>query len=240
MLAQAESLSKPTQRGPRVKLDPYKPTSQQVYAALRQAIVQCSLLPGSQLSEKEMALQFGVSRQPVREAFIKLGQEGLIQVLPQRGTLISRISAKRVANGRFIREAMELAIVERAAHEISPEQLTRLERNLQAQEHEARLQNRERFLELDDAFHYELAKSIDCAAAWQNLEDIKANMDRVRYLSLFKESPLLELTMQHRAIFDAIKAGNADAARAAVRKHLEELNFSFTSISTRNSEWFEN
>ncbi|MNT77773.1 putative HTH-type transcriptional regulator YdfH [compost metagenome] len=64
-------------------------------------------------------------------------------------------------------------------------------------------------------------------------------MDRVRYLSLFKESPLLTLTMQHRAIFDAIKAHDPDAARSAVRKHLEELNFSIASISTRNSEWFE-
>ncbi|MBS1157562.1 MAG: GntR family transcriptional regulator [Proteobacteria bacterium] len=240
MLARTESLSKQPLPGPVVKLDPYKPANQQVYGLVRQAIIGCSLLPGAQLSEKEMALQFGVSRQPVREALIKLSQDGLIQVLPQRGTFVRRISAKRVADGRFIREALEVAIVERAAHGIGTEQLARLECNLQEQEQEARSENREKFLELDDAFHRDLAQSIDCIAAWQSLEDIKANMDRVRYLSLFKESPLLALTMQHRAIFDAIKAHDPAAASAAVRKHLDELNFSFASISTRNSEWFEN
>ena len=214
----------------------HPPSSLQVYQAMRQAIIRCSFLPGAQLSEKDLSLQFGVSRQPIREAFIKLRQDGLIHVLPQRGTFVSKISAKRVSDGRFIREAVEIAIVEKAALHITAQQLAVLEINLQEQEREAQSGNRERFLVLDDAFHYQLAQSIDCVAAWQNLEDIKANMDRVRYLSLFEESPLLTLSMQHRVIFDAIKAHDPDAAKSAVRDHLKELNFSFSSISTRNSE----
>ncbi len=221
-------------------LNPYKPTSQQVYEVVRQAIIRCKFQPGSRLSEQELSQQFGVSRQPVREAFIKLSQDGLILVLPQRGTFVSKISAKGVNNGRFIREAVEIAISEKAALNINTQQLALLESNLQAQELAARNENRACFIELDDAFHRELAQSIDCVAAWENLADIKANMDRVRYLSLFKETPFLTLTMQHRAIFDAIKARNPEAARLAVKNHLSGLNFSFASISTRNAEWFEN
>ncbi|MDR3412677.1 MAG: GntR family transcriptional regulator [Formivibrio sp.] len=216
-----------------------KPTSQHIYDCLRQAIIHGDILPGTQLSEKEMSLQFCVSRQPIREAFIKLSQDGLIHIFPQRGTLVSRISAKRVADGRFIREAVEIAIVEQAAQCINAEQLARLECNLQEQEREAQIENRDRFLELDDEFHCELAQSIDRVAAWKNLENIKANMDRVRYLSLFKESPLLTLAMQHRAILNAIQAHDSDAAKSAMKNHLNELVIYFSSISTRNAEWFE-
>lgn len=220
-------------------LQPTKPASQQVYEVMRQAIIRCDFQPGEKLSEKEISQQFGLSRQPVREAFIKLSQDGLIQVLPQRGTFVRRISARRVRDGRFIREAVELAVVEKAATTISAQQLALLEANLQAQEQESQAGNRGRFLELDDAFHQELAHSADCIAAWQMLQDIKANMDRVRYLSMFKESPLAVLLRQHQTIFEAIKRHDPDAARMAVKNHLKELNFSFASICSRNTEWFE-
>lgn len=217
----------------------YLPVSQQIYQAVRQDIIACQLLPGAKLSEKELAERFGISRQPVREALIKLSQDGLIQVLPQRGTFVRRISAKRVADGRFIREAIELAVVEKAAGGLAEPVLEALERNLQAQEEEVHKQNRERFLVFDDAFHDALAQAIDCASAWQMLQHIKANMDRVRYLSLANESPLSVLLMQHQAIFQAIKAQDAQAARLAVQLHLKELNLTFASIATRNSDWFE-
>lgn len=217
----------------------YLPVSQQIYQAVRQDIIACQLLPGAKLSEKELSERFGISRQPVREALIKLSQDGLIQVLPQRGTFVRRISAKRVADGRFIREAIELAVVEKAAGGLAEPVLEALERNLQAQEEEVRKQNRERFLVFDDAFHDALAQAIDCASAWQMLQHIKANMDRVRYLSLANESPLSVLLMQHQAIFQAIKAQDAQAARLAVQLHLKELNLTFASIATRNSDWFE-
>lgn len=218
---------------------PYVSANQQVYAAMREAIIRCDLLPGEKLSESDVSAQFGVSRQPVREAFIKLSQDGLIQVLPQRGTFVSRISTKRVSDGRFIREAVEVAIVERAVKVIGSAQLDLLADNLQAQAQEAQQENRQHFFELDDDFHYALAKAVDCVMAWKMLQDIKANMDRVRYLSLFKESPLRDLQQQHQAIFEALKTRDLNAARTAVKSHLNELNFSFASISSRNSEWFD-
>lgn len=217
----------------------YIPANQQVYAAMREAIVHCDLLPGEKLSESDVSAKFGVSRQPVREAFIKLSQDGLIQVLPQRGTFVSKISTKRVSDGRFIREAVEVAIVERAVKMIGSVQLALLADNLQVQAQEAQQGNRQRFFELDDDFHYALAQAVDCVMAWKMLQDIKANVDRVRYLSLFKESPLQDLLQQHQTIFEAIKSRDSNAARAAVKSHLNELNFSFASISSRNAEWFE-
>ena len=104
-----------------------------VLDALRQAIVQLQLRPGNVLSEAEVARQLGVSRQPVREAFIKLADTGLIEVRPQRGTFVKLISIREVQNARFVREAIELAIVHKAALEISPAHLEELRQLLDQQ-----------------------------------------------------------------------------------------------------------
>src|SRR5688572_14759331 len=86
-----------------------------VLAEIRQAIIQLRLRPGDRLSEAEVARQFGVSRQPVREAFIKLAQARLLSVRPQRGTLVRLISRQDVENAHFVREAIEIAAVRKAA-----------------------------------------------------------------------------------------------------------------------------
>src|SRR5215210_8128745 len=81
-----------------------EPIARQVTRALRRAIVTMRLKPGEMLSEQDIATRLGVSRQPVREAFIKLGEAGLLRVLPQRGTLVVKISRAAVEDARFIRE----------------------------------------------------------------------------------------------------------------------------------------
>lgn len=216
-----------------------EPVNQQIYRFLRQDIVTCAIPPGSLLSEKEVSSRFDVSRQPVREAFIKLAEAGLVQILPQRGTFVRRISAQRVADGRFIREAVEIAVVRRAALEATPEALALLEHNLQLQKMSAERQNSQAFLLLDDEFHRLIAQSINCELAWETVENIKATMDRVRFLTLSKVSPPESLIAQHDEIYQALLAKDADAAGQALRRHLQEMIFSITPIAEQNSEWFE-
>ncbi len=216
-----------------------EPVNQQIYRYLRKDIVTCVIQPGSLLSEKEVSARFNVSRQPVREAFIKLAEAGLVQVLPQRGTFVRKISARRVADGRFIREAVEVSVVRRAALEIEPAALMTLEHNLQLQKMAASRQDSQTFLGLDDEFHRLIAESINCALAWETVENIKAAMDRVRFLTLSEVSPPDSLIEQHEEILSALKNHDADAAEAAMRRHLQEMIFSITPIAERNSEWFE-
>lgn len=217
----------------------HEPVNQQIYRSLRQAIVNGGFPPGSPLSEKEISALFGVSRQPVREAFIKLAEAGLVRILPQRGTYVMKISAKRVEDGRFIREAVEVAVARRAAQRADAAQLAVLAKILDGQRDAARSGDTVRFLDLDDAFHLAIANAAECPAAWQIVENIKANMDRVRYLSLAEVSPLHRLIEQHEAVFTALQAHDADAAHAAMQEHLRELIWSFKPILDRNPAWFE-
>lgn len=216
-----------------------EPVNQQIYRFLRQDIVTCVIHPGSLLSEKEVSSRFNVSRQPVREAFIKLAEAGLVQILPQRGTFVRKISAQRVADGRFIREAVEIAVVRRAALEAAPAALMELEHNLQLQKMAAQRHDVQAFLLLDDEFHLLIAQSINCELAWETVENIKATMDRVRFLTLSKVSPPESLIEQHEEILSMLRNKDADGAEKAMRRHLQEMIFSITPIAEQNSEWFE-
>ncbi|QPI42280.1 MULTISPECIES: GntR family transcriptional regulator [Pectobacterium] len=216
-----------------------EPVNQQIYRVLRKDIVECNIPPGKLLSEKEISVRFDVSRQPVREAFIKLAEAGLVQIMPQRGTFVMKISEQRVADARFIRQALECAIVRRAAEMVTDEQLLTLEHNLRRQELAAQNEQVREFLSLDDSFHQLLIQIANCPLAWETIESIKATMDRVRFLSLSQVSPPPSLIQQHYLIFSALKARDPDAAEKAIREHLQEMIYSITPIAQQNSDWFE-
>ena len=193
-----------------------------IYQTLRRDIVTLRLRPGERLSENEMALRFGTSRAPVREALIRLTEDGLIHVLPQRGSYVTRISLRGMERGRFVREALEVAIVRRAAEGgLMPAQRQACERILKRQA-EAR-NDPERFTELDDAFHRSFAEAVDLDAVWGIVEREKVHFDRVRFLSLPMVTPVKTLIRQHEAILAAVADKDPDAAETAIRVHMSEV-----------------
>ncbi|TCR64862.1 GntR family transcriptional regulator [Bosea sp. BK604] len=215
------------------------PIAPQLVQVLRQAIIAVELRPGEALSEKEIAGRFGVSRQPVREAFIKLAEAGLVQVLPSRGTYVNKISMRAVANARFVREAVECAIARAATTLITPAQVARLRGLVEGQRHAADQGDHAGFSVLDENFHQLLAEIVDCDYAGRVVEGARAQTDRVRYLSLPGASPLPLLIAQHIAIVDAIEARDADGAEAQMRKHLREILNALPRIAHDHPELFE-
>jgi GntR family transcriptional regulator, rspAB operon transcriptional repressor len=209
-----------------------------VFDAIREAIVQLRLKPGNLLSEAEVARQAGVSRQPVREAFIKLAEVGLVEVRPQRGTFVVLISKREVQNARFIREAIEVAVVRKAAVEVSPSQIEVLRDIVDGQKRMNTVGDHVGFLRLDEDFHEALAHSADCDHAWKVLENLKAQMDRVRWLSMPNATPIETLIAQHTAIVDAIASHSPEAAEAAMRAHLGEILTSLPRLAAAHPELF--
>ena len=124
-----------------------------VFRAIKHAIVRGQLVPGHPVSEAELARQLGVSRQPVREAFIKLSEMGLVEIRPQRGTFVQLISRREVENARFIREAIEVAVVRRAAEVATAETAAPLFSLVEEQVTHGDHPDQSRFLQLDDALH---------------------------------------------------------------------------------------
>jgi DNA-binding GntR family transcriptional regulator len=224
---------------PTIRLERAAPAGLQAYAALRHAIITLRLRPGQPLSEQGIAQQLKISRTPVREAFIKLAEAGLFEVLPQRGTFVRKISPKAVMDARFVREAIELAVLREAIGRLGPHFFAKT-RDLIADQRAAVVGNDlERFMGLDDAFHRAFAVAIDRGHAWTVIEAQKAQMDRVRYLSLPGATPVNRLIDQHETILHAVERGDTAAGEAAMRTHLTEVLAALEPLRQRHPDLFE-
>ena len=124
-----------------------------VYRGLRQDIVALKLAPRTRLSEKELSLQLGVSRSPIREALLKLADEGLVWIRPQSGTAVAPISIRDVYDGQFVREALECAGVEKAIANLQDEHCVWLRGILAEQRHHLRAKDEDAFFQSDEAMH---------------------------------------------------------------------------------------
>jgi len=210
----------------------------QVHAYLKRALLTLQLRPGEPLSEKELSVRLGVSRTPVREALIKLADEGLVDILPQRGTFVAPIRVSEVAEAQFVREALEVAVVRRVAQEATPELVRALEDNLAQQAEAIRAQDLELFMRLDEALHRRLSDEVRLARAWKVIQSVKGQLDRVRYLSLPEPGHLALLQVQHAAIVEAIAARDVERAGEAMRTHLNEVFGSVRVLMRSRPEFF--
>ena len=127
--------------------------SVQAYDLLRDAIVSLWLKPGEPVNEKAICEQLGVSRTPVREALMRLADEGLVQVYPQAGTFISPIDLEHVFEGQIVRDALEMAMIRRAAHRLTPAFAARLAAILDDQRRCSARNDHQAFYVADEAFH---------------------------------------------------------------------------------------
>lgn len=216
-----------------------QPIAPQIYDRLRRAIITLAMLPSDALSEKELSLQLGVSRTPVREALIRLADEGLIDILPQRGSFVAPIRLRDVEEAQFIRETLERAVVRRLANDCRPEILAELKSNLAQQEMAVARRDLDAFLELDEAFHKTFCDGAGLPRSWRVIQTVKLQMDRVRYFSLPEPGHLNSLLTQHRGILDAIEAGDAAGSEASLTTHLQEVLRTVRRLSEQRADLIE-
>jgi DNA-binding GntR family transcriptional regulator len=193
----------------------------QITQLLRARIIKNHLAPGNRISETEIAATYKVSRQPVREAFIKLQEQGLLTVLPQRGTFVSKIAYQAVLDAQFLREAIEADIVLILVAAPPPALVEELRDQLKTQR-ALGPNDPESFIQLDETFHRTLAEAAGKGGAWKQIEGLKAQMDRVRFLAM-SQFPVDKLIHQHAQIDDALDLKNPILAGRALRLHLREV-----------------
>jgi DNA-binding GntR family transcriptional regulator len=220
-----------------------RPAASQIFGFIRDAIISMELLPGQMISETALAQQFGVSRTPVREALIQLSGIGFVEVLPQRGTYVSKFSMDKILEARFIREALEVAIVSHIATNISEadrlDAVNACERIIADQKIAAADDDALTFQSLDDSFHQTLVSFTQYPRAASLIEAEKAHMDRVRNLSLHISGQYKRILSQHAAIIKAIKSGSAEKSAAAMSVHLKDVFNILEVIPQEHPEYFE-
>lgn len=233
----ARSDSKPsTTKKRRIAGD--RSVSAQIFEFIRDAIVSMEFEPGQMIPETALAQQFGVSRTPVREALIKLSNIGFVDVLPQRGTYVSKFSMEKILEARFIREALELAVIANVAENADDDLIEECEGILEEQHLAAEKDDALLFQKLDDHFHQRLSRCTGYHRVTQLIESEKAHMDRVRNLSLHISGQYHRVLEQHNAILNAVKAHDPEAARKAMRVHMQDVYKVLTLIPREHPEYF--
>ncbi len=208
-------------------IDPALPKTSQVYGIMRRAIVNLHLSPGSNVNEKLICDQLGISRTPLREAILQLQSENLVSVIPNSGTYVSKIDLQSVFDGQLVRDALELKVVRLAASRMTPQFERSLDFNLHQQKRMAADLDYDGFYELDEAFHTMICEFGASAHIWKIINGAKAQLDRVRRLSFPLPSHLEVVLNEHMAVVDGLKLRDPDAAEAAMKTHIDRV---FTMI----------
>lgn len=214
-------------------------SADEVFDFLHGQISALKLMPGTRISEVEIAKRFDMSRQPVREAFIRLANQDLIQIRPQKATIVRGFSYEGIQRSRFIRLAVECEIIRRACAEADDADFKRLRRNLDQQEEAVARNDIERFHALDYEFHKTLCATARCAFAFKTITENKAMVDRICLLSLTQATEMDKLLADHREIIDHLEARDEDGVVNAVRTHLSRLDDVITSIRKSHATYFE-
>lgn len=213
--------------------------AQRVYASLREAILSMALRPGDIIRKPEICEALGVSRSPVSEAVARLAVEHLVRVVPQAGTYVARFSLEEIREGAFLREALELAAVERVAAEITEDQVVQLRRNLRLQQALIEDMDIAGFYQTDAAMH-ELILSFTGFRRVAALADTSwVHVNRARQLILPAPGRVQSTLTEHQAILSAIEARDPQAARAATRLHLGRLIGFLEPLAQSRPDLFE-
>jgi GntR family transcriptional regulator, rspAB operon transcriptional repressor len=212
--------------------------AQQAYLFLRREIIDGKLLPRTPLSEQELSERLGVSRTPIREAMIKLADEGLVDIYPQFGTFVAPIKLAEVFDSQFVRESLECAAIERAIERMDTAQAATLKAMIDTQRRHQRAGDPPAFFEADERMHAYLMEIAGHAAVWHTVENAKAQMDRVRHLIIRNPIKISTVIDEHSAVIERVVDRDAAGAIAALKVHLRGLFRSVELLTNENRSYF--
>ncbi|WP_297421629.1 GntR family transcriptional regulator [Clostridium sp.] len=214
-------------------------TSKTIYYKLREEIINLYLEPGTSISEKELSEKYSVSRTPVREALVRLAQEGLVHIYPQRGTIVSLIDLSAVEEGRFLREHLERAVIKEACKEFSQENILALEMNLKFQKMYMENQDYKKLFDADEEFHKIIFEGCNKKRVWNSINDGSTEFQRIRVLRLVSNNSWDNIYEQHKEIYNAIKNKNPERAEELMKEHLNMVIFDKNQIKEVYPNYFK-
>ena len=176
----------------------------------------------------------------MREALARLRAIALVTTLPSRGSYVTHLNEAHIREAQFLREALEVAQMRHLANHGVPASFdAQITANLAAQADVVRNHDTAAFHQLDDAFHIGLADATGFRRAAVVLAQEKAQLDRLRILSLHDTSHLGALYDQHRAIYAAVKAADAERAVAATQLHLQSVLSVLHALAVDHADYFD-
>lgn len=209
-----------------------------IYAELRGELVSMRRRPGEAISEADIALTYGVSRTPVREAILKLSDEGLIDVFPQSGIFVSRIPLAALPEAIIIRKALEETTARLAAERATASQILQLRSIVERQREADEAGDRVAFHQADELFHATIADVARHPGIWTLIQHVKVHVDRYRQLTLPVAGRMTQVIAEHEPILAAIETHDPQRAGIAMERHLDRLLRDISETQHTNPEFF--
>jgi DNA-binding GntR family transcriptional regulator len=209
-----------------------------VYGELKEAILSGALEPGSLIDKTDLCERLHVSRFPVSAAVSRLAYDRLVDVAPQHGSFVARISLNDARERLFIRSALEGDIAAEAARRLTRADKDALAANLRQQVAAVAAKDRAKFYALDVAFHQIPTARLNMARAADVLESLRVHLERTRRLTMLPPEQLRASLKEHTAIADAIEAEDASAARDAMKQHLSSTGARLEALARQQPQLF--
>lgn len=208
-----------------IEKNPKENNRDYAYRVIRENLITMELKPGSMISEQDLADELHLSRTPVHEALQELARTQIVEVLPQRGSLVSLINMKLVDEAIFMRSTIEVALTEEACKIATEKDIQTLEENVTLQEFylQKLSQNSQpaldKIMELDNAFHEEMYKITNKLLCHNIVQQMNIHFDRYRELKLHTSNPS-DIIQEHKAILDAFKKQDCENLKKLILNHL--------------------
>ena len=205
---------------------------------IKENIIRLELEPGSSISDRELAVCLSLSRTPVREALLELAKYKVVDIYPQKGSVVSLIDYALVEEACFVRNVLETAVVELACEKITEALLEELESNVKLQRFYIQERVPDKLMELDDEFHRLLFKAAGKLQTYEMTKGMMVHFDRVRNMALgtVKDRSLAE---DHQKIFEAVRDRESSKAKKLMEKHLNRYKVDEEEVRRRYPGYFK-
>ena len=197
-------------------------TDAEIYAVLEREIIDLTVRPGSALSENPLCTRFGAPRSLIRVVLQKLQENGLVKIVPYKGTTVTRLNRRIVDELIYERTAVEARVLRDFTPRCTPEQRALIRKRVDAYEELARATAPDfnRLYEADRALHETWFAAMDKMYLWRTLQNAHADYSRFRMLDTMTSGGLAEVIADHRNLLDAIERCDLAAFEPLVERHL--------------------
>lgn len=203
-----------------LRLERGRQAAPQVFDHLRERILALDLKPGEVLSRVELMEQFGLSQTPIRDALLRLAEEGLVDIFPQHATMVSPIDLTHARHTQFLRRSIELEVVRTLALAADATVVATLTANLDRQKAMVNTEDYQSFWALDQSFHRAMYEAAGVPDLWRLVRSRSGHLERLRKLHLPTPGKTVRIHSDHSLIVRAIAAGDPDQAQRQLRDHL--------------------
>lgn len=215
-------------------------TKHYIYRILKMNIMTLNIKPGTIISEADIREVLDVSRTPIRESIVRLSEELLMNVYPQKGSFVSLIDLKIVEEAYFMRKILEKAVLKLAVKNFSEEGIKELEKNLKFQNIISQVEeDHSELFFLDNEFHRIIYKEVQKEKVWNSIQSLSTHYDRVRFLDAVEKTNLVPTLEQHREIIDIIKNKELEKVEAMVDLHLSNFKNKIDYLIKKHPDYFK-